>query len=218
MNNKGFSFLAISFILSILLAIFGIGWFVYANNSQNQANKTPQVAGAQETTSEQDINKEFEPLKNIKTYQNKALGLSFEYPSEWSITDPSQSQKQLGAIVLLNSPSNVSTGNTKPDLVVSHWNNINTEPALGGSWDGQRQYSDLADYITDPNYGYKKSLDTKNYTGQELHIVTIGGHSESYGVMLESDNGIFEFNFNNIINAKHTTQQSNHIVTSIKTK
>jgi hypothetical protein len=221
-NKNGFAF---PFLLVITVVTFGIaaaGWYVYGQkynvvDSRGVAGIIKTVEAPADITTEDD----FSYLGDFKSYTNKDLGIEFEYPEGWLLKAVNTQSKQAGIVVDLVSPTQHQkylNNQTKvdSDLFVSFWTDINNEYALGGDWQGRRTYSDMSDYITSPEFGYKKSLRIVNSEGYDVHFVTIGGQGESYGVMVQNNKGIYEFNFASTLDEKSAAPEIKKIVQSIK--
>lgn len=221
-NKNGFAFPFLLVMTVVTFLIAAAGWYVYSQkynviDSRGVAGIIKTVEAPDDITSDDD----YSYLGEFKTYKNEELGLEFEYPEDWLLKAVNQQSKDAGVVVDVVSPEQHQkflNNETKidSDLFVSFWTDINNEYALGGNWEGKRVYSDMADYITSPEFGYKKSLRIVNSEGYDVHFVTIGGQGEKYGVMVENNLGIYEFNFASTLDEKSATPEIKKIIQSIK--
>ena len=134
----------------------------------------------------------------LKTYTNTALGFTFQYPGDWKVTvaDPKESTTNY-MIVSFQSPQTRDDASPLPgynhDLVMYWYPDINNPSALGGSWEGQRVYQNLADFLTDTHSTTEK-IGTISVGNQPAYEVLFGGYGSNYGVMIEH-NGIYKLSF-----------------------
>jgi hypothetical protein len=221
-NKNGFGFPFLLIVTFITFVIAAAGWYVYSQkynvvDSRGVAGIIKTVDSGGDITSDDN----YEYLGDFSYYNNQQLGISFEYPKDWLVKEVNDESKQAGIVFDLVSPQqhdDYLKGDTKvdSDLFISFWQDINNEYALGGDWQGRRTYLDMADYLTSPEFGYKKSLRIVNSQGYDVHFVTIGGQGESYGVMVQNAKGIYEFNFASTLDEKSASPQVKRIVQSIK--
>jgi len=156
-----------------------------------------------------------------KTYQNTTYGFEFKYPENWILKEKTPNGTNSGRIVSLQSPESKKLLEEKKidqsyslNVVISYWANINNESARGGSWVGQREYQDLADYFTDVNSPKKKVGETV-IDGLQAYEVTIGGAGQNYGMIIEH-NGIYEISFERVWDKLQLGSIEKEILTTIK--
>ena len=193
MNQKGFA--NIILIVIIVLAVGAVGYFVFVKKS------TPTV---QQTSTSSQTNNTASPTQkdetaNWKTYSSSKYNFYLKYPNGWTLEESSQTDLT-GTIISLRSPETTQLLNERKidpgysyNLAVSFWPNINNEYARGGSWRGQRNYTNLTDFFTDKNTP-KQKVGNIAVAGQNAYEVSIGGAGTNYGVMIEHG-GIYELSF-----------------------
>jgi hypothetical protein len=213
-NIKGIGLVITLLILLLTLIIAIGGWYYYANKYQVVDNQG--IGSVLKTVdANSDIN-----LSDYTKYHNKDIAIEFSYPKSWIINPISPNSQSQGLILELMTAEQqtafISQPDIKPSLRLSFWPNINNQYALGGELDELRTYDNLDDYLNSPEYGYKKALRTIKKTGYDMHYVTIGGYGESYGVMFETSQGVYELNFASTTSEQSATQQINQIINTIK--
>lgn len=82
-NQKGFGHLGVVVIVIVISLIGLSGWFVYS--SQNSKDSAAKVANTGTANEPKKDNRKVAP--SLKTYANDEYGMSFSYPSNWSITE-----------------------------------------------------------------------------------------------------------------------------------
>ncbi len=92
LSEKGFTIVEAALIGVIVLALGGIGWFVYSKSQTQDETSQPQSSTNVPVASENSTDKEAEEANADATnpipggwvkYTNKAIGFSFAYPEEW---------------------------------------------------------------------------------------------------------------------------------------
>lgn len=209
-KQKGYIHIAVLVVtIVIAIALVAVAWWykterekTNTNTVQTNTNTVTNKATNTGTNANANINTNTvaDEMADWKTYTNEAYSFSFKYPTDWKLEEPSQAEMVNGVVVSLRSPATeellqeekIDLGYSY-DLVVSFWSNIKNESARGGSWEGQRNYTDLADYFTDKN-AVKHKTGEITVNGQTAYEVSIGGAGLNYGVMIEH-NGIYQLSF-----------------------
>lgn len=170
------------------------------NTTVNQNTNTVSNTNSETNTNNSTNTNSSVDTSDWKTYSNINYSFSFQYPGNWTLEEKSSNENDSGKIVSLQSPETLemlNNGTIDPayaeNIVVSFWPSINTESARGGSWVGQREYSSLADYLTDSG-APKTKVGEITIDGLPAYEVSIGGAGLAYGVMIEK-NGIYEIAF-----------------------
>lgn len=213
-NNNGIGLVMLLLILLLTLFIAMFGWYYYSKKYQVVGSQG--IGGVLKTVdANSDIN-----LSDYTKYQNKDIAIEFSYPKTWIINPISPNSQSQGLILELMTAEQqtafMSQPDTRPSLKLSFWPSINNQYALGGELDNKRTYANLADYLNSPEFGYKKALNTISKDGYVMYYVTIGGYGESYGVMFETNKGVYEFNFASTSSEQNATVQINQVINTIK--
>lgn len=164
-----------------------------------------------------------------KLYEEKNIGLSFVYPEDWTMATVSQDSKEAGVVASLVSPAQhkaaidfqksgrQTEGPLDSDLLVSHWTDRNATGAIGGEWVGMKKpYASLDALLSDDSGGIKKKLNETTVDGKKLYIVSLGGFSESLGIMAESNGHVYQLDFVNTPSAKSDDSVVQTIIKSVK--
>lgn len=223
---KGFTLIEGLLILVIVGLLGGTGWYVW--NAKENSDKGPSKASYIDTTTTGTKPAPPIPEGYIK-YENKELSFSFAYPKDWTTNTLAPDDTKGGAVVSL-----VSLGQKKAyedfvalqrqtegpnsfDLAVSYWSSINNAYARGGSWIGMKdQYSSLNDYFNDTG-APKHKIDKVTINGTSAYEVELSGFGgQTYGLMFERPNGIYEFSFINVSDKSQLTDQLKKIIATIK--
>lgn len=87
-NQNGFSVVEIIMAIVIVGLVGAVGWLFW-----NQATgKTASSASTSSVADKKSPQVSPESTSGIKTYQNKALGIAFNYPSTWTLSDSTSSR------------------------------------------------------------------------------------------------------------------------------
>lgn len=117
LDSGGFSVVEVLTILIVLILVGGAGFYVYSTNKRNtqatQAGKYQQSTDTKSNTAEQ------EPK-----YTNAEDGYSFDYPSDWIVTDTANEQGTAPGMpklhsITLQSPDFAESSNGHSDFLVS---------------------------------------------------------------------------------------------------
>lgn len=154
---------------------------------------------------------------NWKTYTNATYGFSFKYPSDWSKEEFGNNSQVI--VSSADTKQLVDEGKLHPgyanNLVVTYYSTINSENARGGSWEGQRTYSNLADYFTDAKAAKQKTGET-TVGGVKAYEVGITGLGGNFGIMIERSNGIYELSFERRTKKSELTQDEKNILSTFQ--
>lgn len=166
------------------------------NETTNGNNNTPADSNANAGSNS---NKPVD-TSNWKTYKHTNPAFSLEYPSDWTFTVADADERTTGELISIQSPASAAALRNRTinseysnDVTVSFWQDINNEYARGGSWVGVREYSSLADYLTDAD-APKSKIGEITIDGYPANEVSIGGAGLEYGVMIQHS-GIYEISF-----------------------
>lgn len=104
-SESGFGVVGILLVVVIIVLISSVGWLVYKNH--NKVTKTITNTKTATMTTAQN------PFAGWKTYTNSTYGLSFKYPSQWSVySQPSGGD--LNLYVSETTPSELQKTTTSP--------------------------------------------------------------------------------------------------------
>lgn len=225
-NHKGFALIEGLLIILIIGALSGVGWYVYKNQSTETA--TDDYTYGENSTTETEKAEESKIPEGYKEYYNQDLGLTFYYPETWMMNEVSSGDSKIGRFLDMVSPERnqaykervasgkVIEGYPNTDLMVSYWSDLNNEFTRGGDWIGQKDsYASLEELLNDKN-GPKQLIGKTTINDREAFEVSIGGFAISYGIMFETNKGIYEFNFINTYEKNDLTNEFQTIIDSVK--
>jgi hypothetical protein len=211
-------------LLVILVAIaFGGAGYLYginAGKTLTAVTATP-TATVSATTSKSVVSSASSTATTAtadwNTYINDSYGYSFKYPKDWTKQEFDSNSQVI--VSTADTKKLVDDGKLHPgyanNLVVNYYSTVNSQDARGGSWEGQREYSSLADLFTDPKSSKQKIGDT-TIGGVSAYEVGIGGLGISFGFMIERTNGIYQLSFERRTNKSELTQEEKDIIASFQ--
>lgn len=150
---------------------------------------------------------------SLKTYTNDKYGFSFQYPSDWVLTENSDDK-----IVYLRSPETkilLDQGKVDPaysiDFSVVFGQNVNSESIKGGD---TTNYKNLNDLLTSKNSDIQKvgEIAIDNHQAYEI---SSGGQGLSYGIMIEYK-GIYLLLFSTAWDKTKLNSDQKQILSSFK--
>ncbi len=158
-------------------------------------------------------------------YNNKSLGLSFSYPTDWKVDDTTNSSDFV--LLRLQSPESlknnelsketgIGEGPYNYDLEVYSYPDFSAFTQKYGIQQENKKYVGLTDYLNDPINEITKtgeiSINNGKNTAQE---VSIGGYGLSYALVIEH-NGIIVLSFTNSEDKSRLSNSQKNIINSIK--
>lgn len=156
-----------------------------------------------------------------KTYSNTTYKFSLQYPKAWALEE-NFGESIDGTVITLKSPEVIKllkeekiAPGYSDNVRISFWPTINNIYASGGTWDGKRNYTGLADYFTDKNAFKEKIGKDRVVAGKVAHDVSINGMGAMYGVMIEND-GIYELAFPSTAEKEYLGSAEKKIISTFK--
>lgn len=215
LNNKGFGVVEGLLVLVVIGIIGGTGFYVYKTNSKTgNGSDGTSIEKAEKDSS--DENKEKIP-EGYKKFENKDLGISFIYPSEWGEVVKTEFDDQGNSEYFNFSKfDHVTMGSLQSDY---------THPGRGGS------LIDYGGYIKEGGKFKLKSYENKPLdepvdgyilnNPQSCIVSTSVNYFESsayHAVCNVSSNKIYGFNFAVYETSKVPIDQFQKLVNSVKVK
>ena len=108
MHQKGFAALS---VLGLVLIVGIVGFAGFRVLQVGQSTKVPITVPTPKTTPSNSPKKEEDPF--IKQYENAALGLSFTYPSAWTVTNAGRVENYSFRLVSTGEPVTYNTNSNK---------------------------------------------------------------------------------------------------------
>jgi hypothetical protein len=147
------------------------------------------------------ISKHTEEIKDWNLYLNNDYKFRIDYPNTFLIEEYDETQqKNYGSIIKLlvfDEKARDLGGNDMPGYynyaTISYWDDINDDYLSGGSWEGEREYENLDDLLTD-NPFIQKTRELQ-LNGNKAYEVAMAGHGTTFGIIMEYNNGIYRIEF-----------------------
>jgi Tfp pilus assembly protein FimT len=176
-NEAGFGAVELLIILAVVALIGGVGYFVYKN--QHKAT-TASVTTTTTPTPTKSVTatpaKTTTPTPAQDTrlqYENKDLGLTFKYPSDWKIVDESDN---LGTLIRVQSPDFVrgdqSVSGTQISVSLNASHNTYSADKQGAATSTYGYHNDVKDLTVGgkPAFSYSKSQNETGYTAFYVEV------------------------------------------------
>lgn len=148
-----------------------------------------------------------------KTYRNEEYGFEFRYPKELTQSDKQATNNGLIVTLLgFNPNARNLMGESKPgyypNVYLYAWNDINNSYLKGGTWEGERMYSDLDDLMRDSkNTGIIKLRDV-TVDGRKGYLVSMPGAMAHEAVIFSDQHRYYRIDFpefQKVLNAETKT-------------
>lgn len=222
-NQKGFGVIEIIIVTILVAGVIGLGWYVYdAYQKKSTQNSNPQ-ATQQESKRESDV------PAGYKKYTDSQYRLSFIYPEDWVMVDKAEDDAGRGVLVKIASPDQDAAykahkasgrpidGPPASTFEVSRWDSINDPAAKGGESIDEPTYVNLEDYFNSAYHmKIKQKIGERTINSQKAYEVSIGGFGQTYGVMFERGEGIYQVEFLGNWQKTSLTEEENQILESFK--
>ncbi len=159
------------------------------------------------------------PVITYKQFVDAKTGISFEYPSTWiqqtTVNDQPLATTTIVSLLDPRQPKGIEA--PLSTVTLERYEDVNSEAILGGSWEGMRTYTSLADMLSD-HRGFKQSTGMTILGGGPAFDVTVGGIGQNYSIMVQRPDGIFELDFITANDKSSLTEVEQHIISSFRFK
>jgi len=137
--------------------------------------------------------------KNWKTYKNDTLKFSVEYPEALKIDD---SPTDIGRVVsFMEFDENAKNLNGQknpgyfPAISIYQWKDINDQDLKGGSWEEERKYTNLQDFLADSEHTLINITSETSIDGIKAYVLLMPGEIGYEALMFEYDGGYYRISF-----------------------
>ena len=140
-------------------------------------------------------------IDHWEVYKNERFGFSFEYPNTY-LNIPHKFNKDDGTILSIMSfdgeaRSLMDTPNPGyfTQITISYWDDINNEYLKGGTWVGEKRYSDFEDLLSDSEHTFITKKGTTTISGIKAYVLSMPGEGAYEAIMFESNGGYYRISF-----------------------
>lgn len=225
-KQEGFTLIEIIIVVVILVICGGLGWVIYTHYFvEHKATSTNTAAkpAVPVTTTPAD--------KGDTLYKDTNYWYSFTYPSDWKVVPNSQLATTSGEIFGIVSPQQdkiysdtIKNGfrGEGPDsqdtsMVISYWKNIaGFYDAIGGGL-GANNPPTLEAFLNNPDSAaFGQKIDDITINGHTCIQVVFSGSYTSYGILCQTNQGIYKLQFLPIEDQRSVTPEIQKIIDSMR--
>jgi hypothetical protein len=217
-EKKKSSALTISLAIVLSAAVFGyIGYWYGSSKNKTTATPTPTVTAT--TSAVASATTTTDPTASWKTYTSDSYGISFKYPSNWTLKE--DTSKSCQSFVAITSPEtkvayDKAAAEIEGDLPISaqdiSFSYCKTVQDADGN--NPKKWTSFSDMINDKNYYHDQSKIT--FAGQTAYSVIEGGLLDYYTILMEKDGHIYCIGFGNRESKDKVSATENQILSTFK--
>ncbi len=181
MNQK--KIIAISLIVIVLVMA---GVFVWKKFDIKSSNTDSNSQGNSQT-------------QNWEIYQNDTLKFSVEYPETFKIDAAPTDTGRIVSFLEFNENAKNLNGQKIPGyfpvISIYQWKDINNPDLKGGSWEGEKKYTNFQDFLADSKNTSINMIGDTVVGGVKAYILAMPGEIGYEAVMFEHNGGYYRISF-----------------------
>ena len=219
-------YLIAMFIVSIVLSLIAIGLslasIIYSLEEplmEEDVQVTIDEGVADQDLAEDTDETESQTNQGMVTYSNDEYGFTFEYPSDWQLTQY-DAEMEHGRVVSITSDEVEEIDSILPKINfdVYFWEDINNKYAQAGeSSESRFDYENLDEFLNDDSYiRLVNSSGRTTLDGYDAYEVIVGGHGAYFAVMVETEDGLYQLLFPRASAESDLTEEDMAIIDSFE--
>lgn len=134
-----------------------------------------------------------------KTYRNDEYGFEVKYPEEFKVDDnPTDTGHVVSFMEFDENAKNLSGQKIPgyfPAISIYRWEDINNFDLKGGTWEGEKKYANLQDFLSDSEHTSIRIIGETNIDGVKADVLSMPGEIGYEAIMFEYDSGYYRISF-----------------------
>jgi hypothetical protein len=189
-----------------VIAIFGIlvagaaGWFWYGKKENQTLFQSENNQFRQKPESESNAaDHNSLDTSEWKTYRNDALGFDVAYPSAFKVDEKLTDSGRVVSFMEFNEEAKNLSGQPAPGyfpvISIYRWEDINDPDLKGGSWEGEKKYAHLQDFLSDSKHTSIDVIDEVTIDGVKAYVLSMPGGIGYEAIMFKYDGKYYRISF-----------------------
>lgn len=134
-----------------------------------------------------------------KTYRNEEYGFEMKYPKGFNINNTPTDSGRIVSFEEFDENAKDLAGQKIPGyfpvISIYRWEDINNFDLKGGSWEGEKKYTNLQDFLSDSEHTAISITGETNIDGGRAYVLSMPGEIGYEAVMFEYDGGYYRISF-----------------------
>lgn len=184
--------IVISIVALVVLLVAGLGFWKW--KSMKNAQVSVENQGQENEQKGVGIS-----TGDWKIYKNEKLNLSVKYPNTFSLDDKVRTDGHIASFMEFNKNAKDLSGKLTPGyfatISIYHWENINDDNLKGGTWEGEKKYTGLQDFLADSKHTSISTIGETNIDGIKAYMLSMPGEIGYEAIMFGHNGGYYRISF-----------------------